>query len=369
MNRNTLVKILDLARWAPSGDNTQPWRFEILADNRIAIHGFDTRDHVIYDFEGRPSQMAHGALLETLRIAASGFQISAEWQVRPGCAETEPVYDVLLTKKTDLATDPLLPYIEQRVVQRRPMRTTPLSERQRESLLDAVGPNYSVRFFERPSDRLRVARLLWNNAYIRLTCPEAFQVHRSIIEWGVRFSEDRLPEEAVGVDPLTAKLMKWVMTSWKRVDFFNRYLMGTVAPRIQLDFVPAMACAAHLLLRPRRPPSTLKDYVESGIAMQRLWLTATANNLHLQPEMTPVIFRWYARGGRAISADSAINSRLAPLASQFETLADATQEESFAFFCRVGHSERPLSRSLRKSLSQLMIGDSGGGRGAKSQKY
>ena len=28
------------------------------------------------------ARMAHGALLETLRIAASGFQISTEWQVR-----------------------------------------------------------------------------------------------------------------------------------------------------------------------------------------------------------------------------------------------------------------------------------------------
>ena len=30
MSREVLVKILDLARWAPSGDNTQPWRFEIV---------------------------------------------------------------------------------------------------------------------------------------------------------------------------------------------------------------------------------------------------------------------------------------------------------------------------------------------------
>ena len=359
MSRDILIQILDLARWTPSGDNTQPWRFEIVADNHIAIHGFDTREHVIYDFEGRPSQMAHGALLETLRIAASGFQLSTDWQIRINCAETAPVYDVFLTKRPDLIADPLLPYIEQRVVQRRPMRTTPLSELQRENLANAAGPNYLVQFFESPRDRLRVAGLLWDNAYIRLTCPEAFQVHRDIIEWGVRFSDDRLPEEAVGVDPLTARLMKWVMASWKRVDFFNRYLMGTIAPRIQLDFIPAMACAAHLLLRPRRPPTTLNDYVESGIAMQRLWLTATANNLHLQPEMTPVIFRWYARAGREISADSVINGRLGLLASRFEALVGVAQEEPFAFFCRVGQSAKPLSRSLRKSLSQLMVEDSG----------
>ena len=76
MQHETLQQILELARWAPSGDNAQPWRFEIVDAQTIRIHGFDTRDHVLYDYDGRPSQIAHGALIETLRIAASGFGLS-----------------------------------------------------------------------------------------------------------------------------------------------------------------------------------------------------------------------------------------------------------------------------------------------------
>ena len=355
MRRDVLVKILDLARWAPSGDNTQPWRFEIVADDHIAVHGFDTRDHVLYDFDGRPSQIAHGALIETLRIAASGFQLVSEWNVRPGSPDNTPVYDIRLGSVTDILVDPLFQFIEKRVVQRRPMRMAPLTSEQRNVLSLAPGSNYSVQFFEKASDRMKVARLLWENAHIRLTCPEAFHVHREIIEWGVRYSQDRLPEEAIGVDPLTAKLMKWVMQSWGRVDFFNRYLMGTIAPRIQLDFIPAIACAGHLLLKPNKPLNSLREYVEVGIAMQRLWLTATSLGLHLQPEMTPVIFRWYAIAGRNISTLSEINSKAGLLASRFEALAKVSNDQSFAFFCRVGQSTTPKSRSLRKSLSELLV--------------
>ncbi|WP_341643733.1 nitroreductase family protein [Thauera sp. SDU_THAU2] len=36
-SRETLLEILNLARWAPSGDNTQPWKFEILADDHVAV--------------------------------------------------------------------------------------------------------------------------------------------------------------------------------------------------------------------------------------------------------------------------------------------------------------------------------------------
>jgi hypothetical protein len=328
-----------------------------VADDHIAIHGFDTREHVLYDFKGQPSQMAHGALLETLRIAATAFKLLAKWNLRSECLDTAPIYDVLLKEVAGLEPDPLLPYIEKRVVQRRPMKMMPLSEQQRQALSNAVGPNYSIQFIERFSDRWRVAKLLWDNAYIRLTCPEAFEVHKSIIEWGVRFSTDRLPEHAIGMDRFTAQLMKWVMRSWGRVDFFNRYLLGTIAPRLQLDLVPAVACSGHLLLRPCRSPCEITDFVESGIAMQRLWLTVTALGLYLQPEMTPVIFRWYARCDEEISRSSDINRRVHSVANAFEELVGTEEQAAFAFFCRIGYSDPPWSRSTRKELKSLMRGE------------
>jgi hypothetical protein len=266
-----------------------------------------------------------------------------------------PVYDVTLKLRPGRDADALLPYIESRTVQRRPMRTTPLTEAQREALRTAPGPGCEVRFFESFSERSAIAGLLWDNAHIRLTCPEAYEVHRRVIEWNARFSKDRMPEQAVGVDPLTAKLMRWVMQSWKRVDFFNRYLLGTLGPRIQLDFIPALLCAAHVLVRPKTPPSTLADYVDAGIAMQRLWLTASALGLHLQPEMTPLIFRWYARQGRSFSRSPGVVREASTLADRFERLVGAQPGDGFAFFCRVGSSTTPRSRSLRKELAELLI--------------
>ena len=352
---DVLLKILDLARWAPSGDNTQPWRFEVLAGDHVAIHGFDTRDWCVYDFEGHASHMAHGALLETVRIAATAFGLEAQWSIRASGSDTRPVYDVAFKPNARQGADPLLVFIESRTVQRRPMRTTALTDVQREALRAAPGPGYEVALFESFAERRRIAGLLWDNAHIRLTCPEAYEVHKKVIEWQARYSKDRIPEQAVGVDPLTAKLMRWVMHSWKRVDFFNRYLLGTVAPRIQLDFLPAILCAAHVLIRPKTPLSTLQDYVRAGVAMQRLWLTASSLGLHLQPQMTPVIFRWYTGVGRAFSASASVVREAAALATQFERVVGVEPGDGFAFFCRVGNSRLPHARSLRKELAELLI--------------
>ena len=355
MNRDTLLKVLDLARWAPSGDNTQPWRFKISGDNSVSIHGHDTREHVLYDFDGHASHIAHGALLETLRLAATRFGLKADWIIRPGNPDSAPIYDVTLHQSDGSEEDPLVAFIQTRCVQRRAMHTDALLCEQKDALITAVGSNYSLQFFESFKDRLAVARLLWESAYLRLTCPEAYSVHRDIIEWNVRYSKDRIPDQAVGVDPLTAKLMKWVMQSWERVNFFNHYLLGTIAPRIQLDLIPAVACASHLLIRPMQPLVSLSDYVCIGVALQRLWLTAASVGLHLQPEMTPVIFRWYARAGRSISSQAEIDREALALATRFETLAKVQSGDEFAFFCRVGRSTEPASRSVRKDLTNLMI--------------
>lgn len=362
VDRDTLVRILELGRWAPSGDNTQPWRFEIVDDGLIRIHGFDTRDEVVYDFAGHASHIAHGALLETLRIAASAHGCAASWVLRPDGDDRQPVYELHVRRAEGLVVDPLFPFIEQRVVQRRPMRTTPLTAEQRRALAASVGDGYELRLFETFPARAAVARLLWDNALIRLTCPEAFEVHRQVIEWGARFSEDRIPEQAVGVDPLTARLMRWVMKSWARVDFFNKYLMGTVAPRIQLDLLPALGCAAHLCLIARQRPASMLDYVGAGVAMQRLWLTAHAVGLHLQPEMTPVIFNWYASAGRSLSRKAGIDDRVRLLAGRLGSLLGADAAGGLVVMCRVGVSSPPASRSTRKALAGLMLERNGAGR-------
>jgi hypothetical protein len=353
--RETLLRVLDLARWAPSGDNTQPWRFEIVSADHIAVHGHDTREWCLYDFDGHASHMAHGALLETLRIGATGFGLEATWTLREGCPETAPVYDVKLRETPGITSDPFFPYIETRVVQRRPMRTTPLTDTQRQSLTQAIGSGYELRFLEPFAVRRNVAGLLWDNAYIRLTCPEAYVVHREIIEWGARFSQDRIPEQAVGVDPLTAGLMKWVMQRWSRVQFFNKYLLGTIPPRIQLDLLPGLCCAAHVLLLPGGRLERVEDFVRAGIAMQRLWLCATSLGLYLQPEMTPIIFRWYVRAGRTFSDMPALAERARRLASRFEDLAEVDEGRPMAFFCRVGRATAPGARSVRKDLEDLLI--------------
>ena len=349
-------QILTLARWAPSGDNTQPWRFKIEADDHIVVLGHDTREHCVYDLRGEASRLAHGALLECIALAASRHGLRADITTRRDRPDEAPIYDVRLAPDAGVTPDPLADHIESRTVQRRPMSRRALTTEQQRALEDCLAPGYTVRWLG-GSDRLRMARLLFRNGRLRLLLPEGFPLHRDIIEWGARFSEDRIPEQAVGFDPLTARVSRWALQSWARLSFLNRYLGGTLLPALQLDFLPGLMCAAHFVLLAPRPPLDKADYLAAGRQLMRFWLTATRLGLHLQPAMTPLIFARYLRHGIAFTREPTLRARCARVAAGHQTLVGASEWERALFMGRLGADSPPRARSLRLPLPRLLILD------------
>jgi hypothetical protein len=347
-------QVLDLARWAPSGDNSQPWRFEIRSDLEILIHGYDTRDHCVYDLDGWASQLAHGALLETLRLAATRFGYRARSSIASEDPSGHVVYKVLLEADPAVVEDPLVPAIRERVVQRRPMWPKRMLLEQRLALERAVQP-CSIVWLDSWSARVRMASLNARNAHIRLTIPEAFAVHKAVIAWDCETSEDRLPAASLGADPILLGIMRWVMTSWERLSFFNRYLGGTVMPRLLLDFLPGILCSGHFaILGPSEARSTA-DRIAAGRAVQRFWLTATQLKLQVQPGYTPLVFARYAREHRHFTQVEQAHGTAREIARRLDEILGSGEAMRAVFLGRIGPARAVKGRSLRLPVESLMV--------------
>ena len=351
-----LAAILEQARWAPSGDNTQPWRFEVRGPRQVVVHGHDTRTHCVYDLDGHPSQLSLGALLESMALAASTHGLATAVQRRPGMPEHLPTFDVLFADAPGVSPDPLAAMLPQRSVQRRKLSTRSLRVSEKAALAASLPPGYGVLWLEGARARFACARLMFDNARLRLTMPEAHQVHRAVIEWNARYSTDRIPDQALGVDPMTARLMRWIMQSWRRVDFFNTWLAGTLAPRLQMDLLPGWYCGAHFALLAESPPRHVDDYVAAGRAMQRFWLTATELGLQLQPELTPLIFARYVRERRVFSSTDGMHELAQELAVQTQAVLGEAASSRAVFLGRIGAGPPAVARSLRRPLDELMTG-------------
>jgi nitroreductase len=348
-----LLQVLDLARWAPSGDNTQPWRFAVLGEDHAIVHAHDTRAHCVYDLDGHPSQISVGTLLESIALAATRFGRRAQITRLPG-DDAHPRFDVRLQPAPDGVEDPLVPFIVERRVQRRPLRRQALDADEKRALEAAVAPAYMVQWLEGRA-RARAAWLNFTSARIRLTIPEAYDVHRSVIAWGATTSTDRVPAAALGASRASLGTMRWAMASWTRVNRLNRYAAGTLAPRVELDLVPGLACAAHVALVAARPPADSDDYIAAGRALQRFWLTATRLGLQFQPGYTPLIFARYAREGRAFTGSARAAAQAQDVLARLSRLLGAGAAARTVFMGRIGHGPAASARSLRLPLDALIL--------------
>ena len=239
-------------------------------------------------------------------------------------------------------------------MQRRALRLRRLSKLEKQRLERAVNPGFQLIWFEGWVSRVEMAWLNFTSAKIRLTVPEAYRVHRDVIEWGARLSADRIPDAALGASAPTLMLMRWAMVSWERISFLNRYLAGTLAPRVELDLVPGIACAAHCVLvadvNPRAPMTTSppdERCSDSGLPRRAL-------GLQFQPQYTPLIFARYARAGVRFTTNARAIEQAREIRAAVDRLFGPDVASRAMFMGRIGAGKPAEARSMRLPLDQLM---------------
>ncbi len=348
-----LDRILDLARWAPSGDNDQPWRFEVLGEDQVRVHVRHVPGENVYEYgNGRPVWLGVGALLETLRLAASLHGRHCYWEPVEGRRDA---IDVSFVPGPDVRPARLAGFVKARSVDRRPYRAEPLDSRAKAALEAAWGENFEIRWLESPSERWAATRLNMRATHIRLRIPECHRVHRRVVHFGTRHAAEGMPAGSVGLDPMTVRLMRWANARWWRTRLLNRWLGGARTASLQLDVLPGLSCGAHFAVAWRDPDRgrSVTDWLEAGAAMQRFWLEATAQGLALQPSFAPIIFAHYAEAGTRDWEIPATAREAGALARRFRRLFGRSPDD-FVFAGRIGRPRGGnTARSIRLPLDAL----------------
>jgi len=364
-----IEEILDLGRWAPSGDNIQPWRFRVLDDATVAVDIRQEAAGQLYEYRGgEPTLLAVGMLMETLRIAASG------WQRGMICtAPSVPRLVLHFPPAPDAPPDPLLSYLTLRSVDRRPYarrRLAPAEKRALEACLDA---DLAVEWHEGAQALWQFGRLNAGATGIRLRAEEAFSVHQRVLDWSQPHSPDRIPVGAIGLPRPMLPLMHWAMQRWERMRLLNR-LGGAAMTAAALDMWPAWNSGAFFVVRVLAgpgaeigPKAATQPEAETGPArllsiegcLQRLWLTAMRLGLVLQPVLETVAFVEYGARG-TVFTDRGLIDRATVLARQFSRTTGRESGE-VVFMGRIGTPRLglPGARSTRLPLDQLIEGPAG----------
>jgi len=347
---------LEAAHWAPSGDNAQPWTFEVQDPGRLDVCVRVEPGNVYEYRHGEPTLISAGTLLANIAVSAPSNGKRVRWDY---LGAEGPLHRIRVVLEDDAqASDhPLHAEIQRRSVDRRPYRMQPLRPEDKQALAEALGPGCSVIWHESLAARRKIAGLTRLATDIRLRIPETFAIHSRIVDWQRAYSPDAIPSRALGVDAMTQKMMRWTLAKRKRTELANR-LGSPFFAGMQMDFLPGIFSAAYFAFRfqeaRKAGPEGVRQLLRGGEAVQRFWLTASKRGLALQPCLATLAFAHYGLADEPFTVSQAERRKAQTLARR--VVRDLGDLQSTFFVGRIGYPQASKleSRSLRLPLDRLV---------------
>ncbi len=349
-----VIKVLEAAIAAPSGENAQPWKFVVHRQQDGAVIDVlvsEERAQSLYGWGNRASYVAIGAAVENMRIAAPSYGLSASISLFPDADNALLAARVSLTR--GIATrDPLAEHINTRVTNRKPYDGKALSDAEIR-MLQTIGGIHgcTLRIFTSREEIATCARIGSVNELIMLNNPILHAFFFSHVNW--TRAEDDEKKAGFFIDtlelPAPAQVGFRVMRNWSRARFLNRFLGLNKLVAKQNAALYGTASAMGVVISKEESPL---EAVKAGMSVERIWLTADSLGLSIQP-LTGVLY-WALRG-RAGIHDGFSHAERAEIIHAYKDLDRIARLDGGTsyFMFRIGHADSPSAHATRFSVDDV----------------
>lgn len=283
MNSQIIKQILEAAVRAPSGDNVQPWEFEVSKNfTQINLYNLPEMDDSYYNYNQMASYIAHGAVIENIAIASRHLGYQAQVALFPDVDKQNLVATIEITQ-AEAQDDPLYQVIFARDTNRFQYKQAEVTEEMLNSLSASVNNIETVKIsLVKQKDKIQQLskELMVNDRLVF----ERKDIHHFLFEkirWNKEQAEatrDGMPVETLGLSPmetLTFPLMRF----WGVVKTSNYFGLSRI-----IGLKCWWNCRNASILGMISVQGNHKsDFVHGGRAMQRVWLEATRQGLAVQP--------------------------------------------------------------------------------------
>ena len=286
--KEIIQKILEMAVYAPSGDNSQPWKF-VVKDNEIKIFNIPERDNFYLNFRQSGSYVAHGALIENIVIVASQNGYKADISLFPDSREPDLVAVVKLTQ-TNPTEERFYPFIKERVTNRKPYENKKLSEGQKRSFLNApeeVGGGGKIILVDEEDKMKLIGEASSAMEQIALETDFLHKLFFGDIVW----TEEEEHEKKRGLYiktmelPAPAQILFKIIRYWPVMRIFNMLGFAKMVAKTNAKLYASGGVFGAVVVDGDSP----RDFINAGRLTQRVWLKATKMKLGFHP-VTGILF-------------------------------------------------------------------------------
>lgn len=346
--REKIKKICIAAAAAPSGDNSQPWRFVFRAPDALEFHAIPEKDNALLNVDESGTLVALGAAIQNAELEAKALGFDPEVQYG---GEGSLIATLILHKGGSLSEEEknLHQAILLRHSNRKEYKKILLAGEDREYLLRAAGkmPGISFSLVEEQESKNLISRALTTMEEIALKNKSLHTLFFESIFW----SKERNVAGESGLYirtlelPLPARMLFKVLRYWPVANLLAKIGFSKMVAEINAKQNATASAFGVLAL----DHLDRRSYVEAGRLLERIWLAATARDMSLQI-VTGLLFlaRAIERGNLSVfSVEERVTAQKA-YAQIREILKDPSNP--FLIF-RVGYADVPSAVSFRREPS------------------
>lgn len=343
----------DLVTWAsraPSGGNSQPWRFTRRGD---VLECFVEPDRAtsLLDSGLRAAHLACGAVAEHVAIVAPALGLVADIEMLPEGPGSPLAFRAALARSDErVAIDPLFWQIEHRATNRqRRFERRPLPAGLAAALqAEATGRSASLHIVEQPEALEVLAAALARAERQRLLSERLHREMFGEIRWtrrDAKRTQDGLDVATLELDP-TERAGMSLLASWDTMRTLRELGGGLGLERSTRDAIGSASAVGLLTVA----GTGALGYARAGRALARVWLRATEQGVAVQP-MTAVLFV-LARLAEGDTSDLEPESIAVFEATgrSLRTVFSMPSDETSVFLFRLALAPPPSARSLRRTV-------------------
>lgn len=342
-----IEKALEDGIKAPSGDNCQPWFFKITA-NQVYIYNIPERDTSLYSWGQRSSYIAHGALIQNIKISAAANGYQTHVALFPKTTESNLVASITF-QQGPTEDGMLADSIAKRTSNRKKYRDQPLTQEQRVKLLENIQNVSSVKItlIENPEQRLILGKAVAQNERILFENKEMHQFFFDHINWSTE--EDTQKRTGFYIKtlelPLPIQAVFKLFKSWRVM----KILSAIGFPRLIALGNAKIYSSGSAIGIVTIPDISKESFVAAGQTLEQIWLSATKLGLSFQILAGITLLKLGIDQGetKKLSTD---HQRIITDAYQQITSVYNPDKQKIAILFRIGVADKPSAHTSRMKL-------------------
>lgn len=282
--RSDIEKIINYGILAPSGDNSQPWKFEVR-DNSIHIYSYPERDTSVYNSREASIHVAHGALIENIIVASKNLGYSPEVSLFPDDNNPLLTTTIKLVKSSKLDPQEDLPLetLENRCTNRKKYLDQKINNETKEDIEACASQvGYGRIHLEEDFDKIKkLSKPLSYNEKFALETKEIHQFLFHHLTWTKEEQMEKRVGMGVGTLELNfpANLIFKLLRFWPVMNLLNKLVGASnlVAQENERIFSHSSLIGTIISKSDSR-----EDMIMTGRLLQRIWLKSAKHNLAMQ---------------------------------------------------------------------------------------